>query len=168
MKQRFSEIRQKLMRSESVRSNLIDVLESKDSLKQRLKENLQSRRLEKLIKEKWEVSNFWTNLIWEGAAMDLAHDSKLSTSRINEVLGFAECLRHPIFMRYSHKDEKSLRADAKRIGISLGKPITKQGRPYAHLHFMSGDLAAPLPEAFSITKGGLFSIIGSKPLPRLI
>lgn len=55
MKQRFSEIRQKLMRSESVRSNLIDVLESKDSLKQRVKENLQSleniatlRELEKL------------------------------------------------------------------------------------------------------------------------
>ncbi len=126
------------------------------------------RRLEKLIKEKWEVSNFWTNLVWEGAAMDLAHDSKLSTSRINEVLGFAECLRHSIFMRYSHNDEKSLRADAKKIGISLGKPITKQGKPYAHLHFMSGNLAAPLPETFSITKGGLFSIIGSQPLPRLI
>lgn len=59
MKQRFSELRQKLMRSESVRSNLIDVLESKDSLKQRVKDNLQSlekmavlRELEKLPIEK--------------------------------------------------------------------------------------------------------------------
>ena len=125
-------------------------------------------RLEKLIKEKWEVSNFWTNLIWEGAAMDLAHDSKLPASRINEVLGFAECFRHSIFMRYSIKDEKSLRADAKKLGISLGRPLTKQGKPYAHLHFMSGNLAAPIPDAFNLTKEGLFSIIGSKPLPKLI
>jgi hypothetical protein len=100
--------------------------------------------------------------------MDLAHESNLSASRINEVIGYAECLRQSIFMRYSIKDQKSLRADAKRLGIALGKPITKQGKPYAHLHFLSGDLAAPLPETFSITKGGLFSIIGTKPLPKLI
>jgi hypothetical protein len=61
------------------------------------------KRLEKLIKEKWETSNFWTNLIWEGEALNLAHNSKLSSSRINEVLGFAECLRHSIYMRYSIK-----------------------------------------------------------------
>jgi len=126
------------------------------------------KRLEKLIKEKWETSNYWTNLIWEGEAMDLAHDSKLPASRINEVLGFAECFRHSIFMRYSIKDEKSLRADAKKLGISLGRPLTKQGKPYAHLHFISGDLAAPIPDTFNLTKEGLFSIIGSKPLPKLI
>jgi hypothetical protein len=126
------------------------------------------KRLEKLIKEKWETSNYWTNLIWEGEALDLAHDSKLPTSRVNEVLGFAECLRHSIYMRYSVKDQKSLRADAKKLGISLGRPLTKQGRPYAHLHFMSGDLAAPIPDTFNLTKEGLFSIIGSKPLPKLI
>ncbi len=126
------------------------------------------KRLEKLIKEKWETSNYWTNLIWEGEAMDLAHDSKLPASRINEVLGFAECFRHSIFMRYSIKDEKSLRADAKKLGISLGRPLTKQGKPYAHLHFISGDLAAPIPDTFNLTKEGLFSILGSKPLPKLI
>ena len=71
-------------------------------------------------------------------------------------------------MRYSVKEQKSLRADAKALGISLASPITKQGKPYAHLHFMSGGLAAPIPDTFSVTKEGLFSIIGSKPLPKLI
>jgi hypothetical protein len=126
------------------------------------------KRLEKLLKEKWEISNFWTNLIWEGEAMDFAHESKLTPSRINEVIGFVECLRHSIHMRYSLKDEQSLKADAKKLGILLSKPITKQGTPYAHLHFMSGDLAAPIPDSFSHTKGDLFSIIGNKPKPKLV
>jgi hypothetical protein len=125
-------------------------------------------RLVKLLKEKWEVSNYWNNLIWEGEAMDLAHDSKLPASRVNEVLGYVQCQSQGIFMRYSRNDQRALNADAKKLGLSVGKPITKQGKPYAHLHFMSGNLAAPLPETFSITKGGLFSIIGSKPLPKLI
>ncbi len=129
---------------------------------------LTEKRLVKLLKEKWEVSNYWNNLIWEGEAMDSAHDSHLPTARVNEVLGYVQCQNQDIFMRYSRNDLRALNADAKKLGISLGKPITKQGKPYAHLHFMSGDLAAPLPETFSITKGGLFSIIGSKPLPRLI
>ena len=92
-------------------------------------EVLTPKRLEKLLKEKWEVSNYWTNLIWEGEAMDLAHESTLTTARINEVIGFAECLRNSIFMRYSNKEERALKADAKRLGISLGRAITKQGRP---------------------------------------
>lgn len=100
--------------------------------------------------------------------MDLAHESTLTTARINEVIGFAECLRNSIFMRYSIKEERALKADAKRLGISLGRAITKQGKPYAHLHFMSGDLSAPIPDTYNLTKGGLFSIIGSKPIPKLI
>jgi hypothetical protein len=131
-------------------------------------EVLTPKRLEKLLKEKWEVSNYWTNLIWEGEAMDLAHESTLTTARINEVIGFAECLRNSIFMRYSIKEERALKADAKRLGVSLGRAITKQGKPYAHLHFMSGDLSAPIPDTYNLTKGGLFSIIGSKPIPKLI
>ena len=100
--------------------------------------------------------------------MDRAHDAKLPASRINEVLGYVQCQNQGIFMRYSRNDQRALNADAKKLGLAIGKPITKQGKPYAHLHFMSGDLAAPLPETFSSTKGGLFSIIGSKPLPKLI
>jgi hypothetical protein len=32
---------------------------------------------------------------------------------------------------------------------------------------MSGNLAAPIPDTFNLTKEGLFSIIGSKPLPKI-
>ena len=129
---------------------------------------LTQKRLLMLLKEKWEVSRYWNNLIWEGEAMDFAHDSQLPATRVNEVLGYVLCQSIGIYMRYSRMDERALKADAKKLGLSLGIPITKQGKPYAHLHFMSGNLAAPLPQTFSITKGGLFSIIGSKSLPKLI
>lgn len=129
---------------------------------------LTQTRLEKLLKEKWVVSNYWNNLVWEGEAMDFAHASKLPAARVNEVLGYVQCQSQGIYMRYSRTDERALKADAKNLGLSLGKSISKQGTPYAHLHFMSGDLAAPIPESFDHTKGGLFSIIGSKPKPKLI
>jgi SNF2 family DNA or RNA helicase len=51
MKRKFSELRQKLLRSESVRSNLIEVLDSKDSLKQRVKDNLQSLEKMAILRE---------------------------------------------------------------------------------------------------------------------
>jgi hypothetical protein len=129
---------------------------------------LTQKRLLMLLKEKWEVSRYWNNLIWEGEAMDFAHDSQLPATRVNEVLGYVQCQSLGIYMRYSRMDERALKADAKKLGLVLGKPITKQGKPYAHLHFMSGNLAAPLPQTFSLTKDGLFSIIGGKPLPKLI
>jgi len=128
---------------------------------------LTQKRLLKLIKEKWVVSNYWNNLIWEGEAMDQAHESNLSPSRINEVLGYVQCQRHGIYMRYSKVSERALKADAKKLGISLGNHLEKQGKPYAHLHFMSGKLSAPIPDEFSLTKGDLFSIIDDEPSPRL-
>ena len=116
-------------------------------------------RLDKWIRGKWEISKFWTNLIWEGqSAMD-AHSSGLTTSRINELIGFAHCFKHGIPMNYSSRDIRRLRAECRDVGLTLGQELSDIGVPYGHLDFVSGDIKNPLPDDFSLSNGNLFSII---------
>ncbi len=51
MKQKFSDLRQKFKKSESIRSNLIDALDSQDSLKERVKQNASALEKFKLLLE---------------------------------------------------------------------------------------------------------------------
>lgn len=51
MKQKFSDLRQKFKKSESIRNNLIEALDSKDSLKERVKENALSLEKHRVLLE---------------------------------------------------------------------------------------------------------------------
>ena len=51
MKQKFSNLRQKFKKSESIRSNLNEALDSKDSLKERIKEHAASLEKIKVLLE---------------------------------------------------------------------------------------------------------------------
>jgi hypothetical protein len=116
-------------------------------------------RLDKWIRGKWEISKFWTNLIWEGqSAMD-AQSSGVPTNRINELIGFAHCLKNEIPMNYSSRDIRRLRAECRDVGLTLDGDLSDMGVPYGHLDFVSGDIRKPLPEDFSLSNGNLFSII---------
>jgi hypothetical protein len=116
-------------------------------------------RLDKWIRGKWEISKFWTNVVWEGqSAMD-AHLLGVSTNRVNELIGFAHCLNHGIPMSYSNREIRRLRAECRELGITLDGDLSDIGVPYGHLDFMSGDIKKPLPADFSLSNGNLFSII---------
>jgi hypothetical protein len=116
-------------------------------------------RLDKWIRGKWETSKFWSNLIWEGQSAFDAHGSEMSTSRVNELLGFAHCVKHGVQMNYSSREIRKLRAECRALGLSLGEDLADMGVPYGHLDFISGDIKSPLPNDFSLSKGNLFSII---------
>jgi hypothetical protein len=116
-------------------------------------------RLDKWIRGKWEISKFWTNVIWEGqSAMD-AQSSGVPTSRVNELIGFAHCLKHEVPMNYTSREIRRLRSECRDIGLTLDGDLSDIGVPYGHLDFVSGDIQKPLPEDFSLSNGNLFSII---------
>ena len=116
-------------------------------------------RLEKMLKKKWVDSNFWVNLTWEGQASFDAHNAGLTAQRVNEVLGFAQSTFYGIEMEYSYRERKSLKSDARKLGINIAAPIEKSGLPYGHLDFNSGDVRKPLPLDFSLSKDDLFGMI---------
>lgn len=125
---------------------------------------LSERRLANLLKDKWETSKFWVNLTWEGSAFDTAHSVDLPSHLVNEVLGYLECARLGIHMNYSSNELDALKTLAKRLGLNHKSKLGKQGMPYGHLHFNSGDISAALPDTFTITNRALFGILYEKPL----
>ena len=129
---------------------------------------LTESRLEKMLKLKWEISNYWSNLTWEGAQIEMAHSHPMPIERINEVIGFIEAERLGITMKYTDKQLKAIKTDAKRIGLVMGRSILAQGEAYGHLHFSSGGLSGPIPNGFNRTDEDLFSIIRTEPLPRKV
>ena len=83
----------------------------------------------------------------------------MPTSRINELIGFAHCLKHEVPMNYSSRDIRRLRAECRDIGLTPDGDLSDMGVPYGHLDFVSGDIRKPLPKDFSLSNGNLFSII---------
>jgi hypothetical protein len=117
------------------------------------------KRLEKMIKAKWEDSKYWVNLVWGGQSAFDAHTSELPKERINEVLGFVHCANFGIEPNYSYREIRALKADARKLGITGSRHLEISGKSYGHIDFISGVIVSPLIGDFSLTEHDLFGMI---------
>lgn len=119
-------------------------------------------RLEKMLRNKWEDSKYWTNLTWDGQSCLDAHKSGLSLERVNEVIGYVHSEYYGVPMTYTYREKRKLKADSKKLGLKLGVSLSESGKEYGHLDFESGDISRVLPDDFSLTTHSLFGMIWDK------
>jgi hypothetical protein len=97
------------------------------------------------LSTKWQDSGFHQDLVWEGSMIHVIHDSQLSNTEKNELIGYVLACQYGVPSdKYDHNDVARLNRLAESFRIADSLPLTKQGPSYGRLELESASLVAPL------------------------